>query len=253
MTTAGLLFVFGGGPLPAQPTSISPQPAPLAVSAAACVVAPRPNALWSLARCCATDLKSNPGCRYYDKADEFIILKDNSPLKPVSYMIIPTVKITGIEDRRIFAPPFVDFWAYGWRQAQTLIGKPAADMALAINSVTGRTQNQLHIHISCVKPEVARALAAAGAKIGSDPATAAQLALGPKQHTYRIVKVTTLTGADSPYNLAAALSGARVDMAAQSIAVVGSTTPGAYYVLDTEARGANRGAAEELLDQYCTG
>jgi len=34
--------------------------------------------------------------------------------------------------------------------------------------------------------------------------------------------------------------------------VIGSNTPGTYYVLDTEAHGANPGAAEELLDQTCT-
>ena len=47
------------------------------------------------------------------------------------------------------------------------------------------------------------------------------------------------------------MPGAKADMAAQSIAVVGSTTPGSYYVVDTYAHGANRGSAEELLDQFC--
>jgi hypothetical protein len=47
------------------------------------------------------------------------------------------------------------------------------------------------------------------------------------------------------------MPGAKADMAAQSIAVIGSRTAGVYYVLDTYHRGANPGAAEELLDQTC--
>ena len=78
-----------------------------------------------------------------------------------------------------------------------------------------------------------------------------RLTLGPGNHTYRVIKVSGLTAADSPYNLVAAMPGAKADMAAQSIAVVGSTTPGSYYVVDTYAYGANRGSAEELLDQFC--
>jgi len=231
----------------------APAPTAPASGAAACVVAPKPNSLWSLAQCCAKDSKSDPDCRYYSEADEFIILKDNSRKKPAAYLIIPTAKITGIEDRQIFAPPFADFWGYGWRLAQTFVKKPAAETALAINSASGRTQNQLHIHIACVRPDVARTLAGNDAKVGSDPATAMQLALGPADNTYRVIKAAGLTGPDSPYKLVAAMPGAGADMADQSIAVIGSTTPGSYYVLETYAHGANPGSAEELLDQYCGG
>jgi hypothetical protein len=69
-----------------------------------------------------------------------------------------------------------------------------------------------------------------------------------------VIKVSAgLGGADSPFNLVAAMPGARSDMGAQSIAVVGSTTPGVYYVLDISDRGASLGVAEELLDQTCRG
>jgi CDP-diacylglycerol pyrophosphatase len=245
------LFALMGHPeARAQTSPTHAQAAPAGVSTA-CTVAPRPNSLWSLAECCAKDLRSDRDCRYYNKADEFIILKDNSSKKPAAYLIIPTAKITGIDDQEIFAPPFVDFWSYAWQQAQTYLKKPAAETALAINSKPRRTQEQLHIHIACVRPDVAQALAQNDAKIGSDPATAWQTALGPNSNTYRVIKTSGLAAADSPYKLVAAMPGARTDMADQSIAVVGSTTPGSYYVLDTSAHGTNPGSAEELLDQYC--
>jgi CDP-diacylglycerol pyrophosphatase len=221
-----------------------------AASPVACVVARPPNSLWSLARCCAKDLSSDPYCRYYSKDGQFIILRDNSPAKPNAYLIIPTTKVTGIEDRQIFAPAVAGFWAYGWQQAQIHLKKPAAEMALAINSGYGRSQDQLHIHISCVRRDVAQALAENDAKIGGDPAKPVKIPLGPQNHIYRVIKVVSLA-AESPFDLAAAMSGAKGDMAEQSIAVIGSKTPGVYYVLDTHHQGANPGAAEELLEQAC--
>lgn len=250
---AASLAFFACTPAGAQLSRPLPLSSAPGTAAMACVVAPRPDSLWSLAQCCAQNLKSDPDCRLYDQANEFIILKDNSPMKPDAYLIIPTVKMTGVDDKQIFVPPFVDFWADGWQQAQNYLKKPPAETALAINSVQGRTQNQLHIHISCVRADVAHALAENDAKIGSDPATALPLALGPRGNTYRVIKVANLTASNSPYNLAAAMPGAKDDMADQSIAVIGSSTPGQYYVLDTYAHDANRGAAEELLEQTCSG
>jgi CDP-diacylglycerol pyrophosphatase len=162
--------------------------------------------------------------------------------------------VTGIEDKQIFAPPVADFWNYAWQQAQFLEKKPAADIGLAINSVRGRTQNQLHIHIACVLPAVARTLADNTGRIGSSPATPIKLVLPPAGHSYRVIKVSAgLSGGDSPFNLVAAMPGAGDDMGAQSIAVIGSTTPGTYYVLDTSGQDASAGHAEELLDQNCRG
>jgi CDP-diacylglycerol pyrophosphatase len=226
-------------------------PAAPGEATAACIVAPRPNSLWSLAQCCSRNLASNPGCRYFSAADDFIILKDHSSKKPAAYLIIPTMKVTGIEDPQIFRAPVLDFWQYGWREAQRFVGRPAADTALAINSAVGRTQNQLHIHIACVLPEVAQALAENAAKIGSDPTAPLGLRLGPSGHLYLAVATAGLAGSDSPFRIAAAMPGAAAGMAEVSIAVVGSATPGAYYVLETRAGGGNPGAAEELLDQFC--
>jgi CDP-diacylglycerol pyrophosphatase len=244
-----LLLCFGGS---AQAQTSDPA-APTAAdqSASSCIVAPRPNSLWSLAQCCSRNLHSNSGCRAYDVAHEYIILKDNSSAKPAAYLIISSIRVTGIDDKQIFQPPVVDFWEYGWQQAQILVKKPADDIALAINSVYGRTQNQLHIHIACVLPAVARALATKAGTIGTDPSRPAHFPLGPADHVYRVIKTTGLAGDESPFNLVAAMPGARGEMADQSIAVIGSNTPGTYYVLDTEARGTNPGAAEELLDQTC--
>ena len=216
-----------------------------------CTLDPKPNTLLSLAKCCSTDLKSNPSCEYYSATDQFVIVKDNDPKKPDAYLIIPSVPITGIEDSKIFSRPFVNFWDYGWNEAQRYIKQSPDNTGLAINSVHGRDQNQLHIHISCLSPSVAQALASNDAKIGSDPTKAFQLLLGPHKNPYEVIKVKALTDLSSPFALVAKIPGAGGHMADQSIAVIGSKTAGVYYVLDTYAHGSNPGAAEELLNQTC--
>ena len=127
-------------------------------TSAVCTIPRGPDALWQLAQCCSKSLAGNRDCREYDPKFEYIILKDNAPTKPDSYMIIPTKRITGIEDREIFAMPFVDFWEYGWQRSRQYPGKPASRTAMAINSAHARTQDQLHIHISCVRPDVSKIL-----------------------------------------------------------------------------------------------
>jgi CDP-diacylglycerol pyrophosphatase len=223
-------------------------------TAAVCTLAPKPDTLWSLAQCCAADVNSSPSCIEYDKENKFVIVKDNAATKPVAYLIIPSLKVTGIEDTHVFAAPVVDFWRYGWQIAPDHLRKPAANTGLAINSVEARGQNQLHIHISCVLPAVAKTLAQNDAKIGSDPTRALQLPLGPHNNPYEVVKVGALNGSSSPFNVVAAIPHAKGHMGDQSIAVIGAQTGGIYYVLDTYyVKGSNPGSAEELLDQRCTG
>jgi CDP-diacylglycerol pyrophosphatase len=218
---------------------------------ASCKLARAPDTLLSLARCCAESIAANPSCRAYDADAAYVIVRDNAPDKPDAYLIIPVAPVTGIEDAQIFAPPVRDYWQYGWAAAARFVGVPPAATALAINSTTGRTQNQLHIHISCVRPDVAAALVRA--RIGTDPARPTTLPLGPDGHRYTALRVRALGGDASPFLRVAAEPGARADMKDQSIAVIGTDSPDVWDVVDTRAGGGNPGAAEELLDQSCGG
>src|SRR5262249_39982668 len=153
-----------------------------------------------------------PGCRLYDAADHYVIIKDNASDKPKAYLILPTMKVTGIEDPQILEKPVVDFWQYAWARSATYPGRPPADTALAINSKNGRTQGQLHIHIACVQPDVKAAL------LGSDvPSYPHQpLVLQLKGHAYRVVKVGGLSGALSPFLLIQDNPAAKANMKDQS-------------------------------------
>jgi len=235
-------------------TAARAQSSPASVSghqAASCTALPKPpNTLLQLAECCAHDLKSNPSCRVHDHNGGYVIIKDNAPQKTNAYLIMPTTKVTGIEDHRVSSAPVVDFWHYGWSQSARFPGRQPADTALAINSINGRDQDQLHIHISCIRADVKHMLHSAN--VPSHPQKPAALQLPPHQNTYEVVKVTGLNGSLSPFLLIQANPAAKADMKDQSIAVVGSSKANEYFVLRTYHHGANPGHAEELLSQSCS-
>jgi CDP-diacylglycerol pyrophosphatase len=83
------------------------------------------------------------------------------------------------------------------------------------------------------------------------PAHAVTLPLGPYGNTYEAVRVSGLSGANSPFKVIQDIPGVKGHMADQGIAVIGSQKANEYYVVDTHRGGSNPGHAEELLDQTC--
>ncbi|MFO1082537.1 MAG: CDP-diacylglycerol diphosphatase [Reyranellaceae bacterium] len=228
-----------------------PAPAPAGES---CSALPKPpDTLRTLARCCAESLASNPSCRQADPRQAWVLLKDNSPRKPLSWLIVPAAPVTGIEDPAALRSPVADFFQDGFALAQRFPGRPAADTALAVNSQPGRTQNQLHIHISCVRPAVKQALDAVA--VPAWPAAPRAVALPPKGSVYEAVRVDGLAGPLSPFRLVQERPGVRnggaAAMGEQTIAVVGTATPGQYIVLNRRGTPDRPAEAEELLDQRC--
>jgi CDP-diacylglycerol pyrophosphatase len=116
----------------------------------------------------------------------------------------------------------------------------------------GRTQNQLHIHLSCVRSDVKERLIA-DPKIKTYPAKPVRLKLPPMGHTYKVVKVRGLSGADSPFAIVHQLIGTKGQMGSQSIAVIGTDQSDVYYVVFTtyDRSTKNLAHAAELLDQTC--
>ncbi|SFC10956.1 CDP-diacylglycerol diphosphatase [Pragia fontium] len=92
-----------------------------------------------------------------DVAKGYVIFKDRNG--PLHFLLIPATKVSGIEDKRLLQPDTTDYFSKAWdsrdylaRQAGQPI--PRNMVALTINSAYGRSQEQLHIHISCIKPEI---------------------------------------------------------------------------------------------------
>lgn len=221
-----------------------------------------PNVLWRIVHDQCVPHQAQFGtaipCAAVNRAGGYAILKD---LKGATqFLLIPTARITGIEDPAILAPGAPNYWQAAWEatnlvQAAADRALPREDLSLAINSVSGRSQSQLHIHIDCIRMDTRDTLHQHAAEIGKTWAPFPVPLLG---HTYQSMRVETLDrpGATPFQLLANRLPGAREDMEAETLIAVGAIfddgEPG-FYLLAGRADLAkgNRGEAEELQDHSC--
>jgi CDP-diacylglycerol pyrophosphatase len=85
-------------------------------------------------------------------------------------IVVPTRRITGIEDPFLQSPEAPNYFEAAWRARKFLRDTdgqaPERDqIALFVNSAVVRTQDQLHIHLGCLNPYARRTLAAAAPRI----------------------------------------------------------------------------------------
>ncbi|HKT54391.1 MAG TPA: CDP-diacylglycerol diphosphatase [Caulobacteraceae bacterium] len=220
-----------------------------------------PNALWHIVHdLCATDMKANglpAPCTAVDLAKGYAVLKDIRGATQL--LIVPTDRLTGIEDPKLLAPAAPNYWQDAW-DARALFekraGKPVGrdDVGLAINSVDGRSQNQLHIHLDCVRPDVAASLKAVQRRIGRRWA-ALPIELAGRRYRAMWIEGADL-GARNPFALLAAEPSARADMGRETLILVPVTSsggrPGFVLLSDRADLAANdNGHGEDLLDHQC--
>jgi len=220
-----------------------------------------PDALWKIVhgQCVPSEGGgSGPApCSLVDLADGYAVLKDIRGA--TQFLLIPTTRITGIEDPQLLAPGAANYWEFAW-QARRLVTEragrpvPREDVGLAINSVHGRSQNQLHIHIDCLSPETKRALGQQAGRIGR---SWARLETPLAGHLYFAMRVEAadLSSID-PFRLVADGIPLAANLGDETIVVAGAVLddgkPG-FYILDDHANVAegDRGSGEELLDHQC--
>jgi len=221
------------------------------------------NALWHIVHeLCTPDMKANGNpapCVSVDLAGGFAVLKDIQG--KTQYLLIPTARVTGIESPELLAPTSPNYWAAAWDARKLVergIGHPVLreDIGLAVNSVGGRTQNQLHIHVDCVLPDIRDTLQRAAPSIG---ARWSPLVLGRHRHRYRVrwLAGDELAPGEDPFKiLADTIPSARDDMGDQTLAVIGATRPNGapgFILLEDAGDGTpfDLAASEELLDHSC--
>jgi CDP-diacylglycerol pyrophosphatase len=190
-------------------------------------------------------------------AHGYVVLKDRAGA--TQYLVMPTAKITGIEDPAVLAPGAANYFADAWRERHFTVDAAERELrrdelSLAVNSVYGRSQNQLHIHIDCVAPAVRAAVGRQIAAVGDAWAPFPEPLAG---HPYRAIRVAGEALAANPFDLVAdGIAGARAAMGKETLVVVGATLangkPG-FVILDTTADLAtgNRANGEELQDHSC--
>ncbi|GAA3559767.1 CDP-diacylglycerol diphosphatase [Mycolicibacterium helvum] len=220
-----------------------------------------PNALWTIVhdRCIVDERQQHdpaPCSRVDLSGGEnhgYAVFKD--AVGDRQYLLIPTARIAGIESPALLNSGATNYFGAAW-QARSFVEQKAGGtiardwMSLAINSAVARTQNQLHIHIDCVRADVHDALQSAAAAIG--PAWA-PLAVPLVGHTYWAMAIN---GADLDANpfvlLANGLQGARADMGLHTLVVVGATDPAGRpgFVMLADRADAQSGAGGEELQDH---
>jgi CDP-diacylglycerol pyrophosphatase len=188
----------------------------------------------------------------------FAILRD--PRGGTQFLLIPTTQISGIESPTVHGPNATNYFASAW-EVRTHIDDalhrtlPRDDIGLAINSVVSRSQDQLHIHFSCIRVDVWETLHEHQENIGDQWAPFNVSLVG---HRYIAMWVT---GEHlSPHNpfrlLAEGLPGATRDMGNRTLVVIGLTRTGGTkgFVILVDQVNKERGDlanGEELLDNAC--
>ena len=96
------------------------------------------------------------------EAQGVAILKDRVGV--AQYLAIPTRRIAGVESPDILAPDAPPVWSEAWKaralvSARLGVELPRGAISIAVNSSLARSQDQLHLHVDCLAPDIAAALA----------------------------------------------------------------------------------------------
>lgn len=188
----------------------------------------------------------------------YAVLKDRVGVS--QYLVMPTRLVTGIEDPQLLAPGATNYFDPAWRVRRLVdqrLGTTLTrdDVGIAVNSIYGRSQDLLHLHVDCLRIDVRDDLHRRLASLGrgwSAPITLAG-------HGYYALRIH---GDDSvptdPFTaLAKGLKVPPAEMGAWTLVLAGATFsdgPG-FVLLAARADPASGydGSGESLQDHQCAG
>jgi CDP-diacylglycerol pyrophosphatase len=225
------------------------------------------SALWHVVHdLCVVDQLHNgrpAPCDYVNLADGerdgYAIVKDL--LGTTQYLLIATRPISGIESPDLLAADTPNYWRAAW-QARSYVSRrakielPREGVGMAINSAFARSQDQLHIHIDCVRPDVRDSISGHAAGFRETWAVL-PFDLDSRNYVARRVDSPDLDGVDPFRLLAEGVEAAQHDMAAETLVVIGATFDGGRpgFVLLADRADPTRGDpayGEDLLDHTCS-
>jgi CDP-diacylglycerol pyrophosphatase len=226
----------------------------LAAGLAGAAAARDPLALWKIVhgRCApaaAQGAALPPPCVEVDAKDATAIIKDKVGVAQL--LAIPTARVTGIEDPQLLAPGSPNYFAAAWAARgdlrRYLASAPERDgLSITVNSAHARSQDQLHLHIDCTRPDVVEALADYAPYFDGQwrPMT---VALAGRKYWARRVDSADLKGVDPFRILADEMPGARGEMGLWSLAAAPLPVSG-FVLLADHAELEAGGHAENLQD-----
>ncbi|WP_282499120.1 CDP-diacylglycerol diphosphatase (plasmid) [Pantoea sp. SGAir0180] len=182
-----------------------------------------------------------------------------NPRYPYHFILVPTLLLSGIESPLLSYTTRTDYFGYAWLMRYRVMAAyggtvPEDRLGMAVNSAWGRSQNQLHIHLTCLREDVYRQLQAERPYIQDDWHPLPDKLL---THTYyaRRVLQPSVMGIYPVASVARDFHLSPPQLAEYGIAVVPATFSGKNgFILLVTRRGwdkGNRASVESLLDKNC--
>jgi CDP-diacylglycerol pyrophosphatase len=182
-------------------------------------------------------------------ADGFVVLADRKG--GAHFLLIPTRTISGIESPEARAHGALNYFESAWEAREVLTGVaghgvPRGAVGMAVNQVHSRSQDQLHIHLSCLRRSVYETLHTQASLIGNRWSP-----LNMNGFEYQAIRVMGRNlSARNPFEvLADRLPGAKNAMGDFTLLVAGmefKEGPGFALVAGSSVPGA-----ELMLDSSC--
>jgi CDP-diacylglycerol pyrophosphatase len=217
-----------------------------------------PNALWDIVHDGCTWEQQTQGkptpCITVNLREGWAVLKDE--VSKTQVLLIPTKRVTGIEDPQIVADNAPNYWEAAWdarvyvqQRAQRILQPD--DIALAINSKEARSQNQLHIHVDCLRTAVRNQLRLAQARISR---SWSDMTVDGAAYRVRTLSLEELR-VDNIFVLIAKQLLPGEEMDRETVVVAGAPLPGTEGGFDIlvgrTGVGRNTGSGEDLEDHTC--
>ncbi len=166
------------------------------------------------------------------------------------FLLIPTQTVAGMESPQLFEAGTPNYFAAAWAARDLLaavVGHdiPRSAVGLALNPQHARSQDQFHIHIECLRSEVASVLHRAAPAIGD---SWARVAIGPWSYQALRVMGEDLTRSDPITLLSHKLAAAQSAMGNYTLVVAGMDFKEGPGFVVLVAKGP---AGELLLDSTC--
>lgn len=192
--------------------------------------------------------------------DGWAVVRD--PNASAHVLLVPTRRIEGIESAELLSPDVPNYWHAAWEARVYVFAEvghpplPRDAIAMAVNSAFTRSQDQLHIHVACVRPEVHNALREHQAGIAQAWAPF-PVPLAGQHFQARRVLSPDLAGVDPFRMLSAFVAATGGGMAAETLVVTGADfADGPGFLLlaahPAEMSDAAPAHGEDLLDLTCS-
>jgi CDP-diacylglycerol pyrophosphatase len=200
--------------------------------------------------------RPSPPCEYVDPSKRYVLLRDRKG--SVHYLLLPTIAVAGIESPALIGVGLPDYFSLAWAERGILSRHREAsfsdrEIMLAINSTGGRSQDLLHIHIACMRPEVRRALDDREPDLGTTSWEPLHTELQDKLYLVRHVETARVNEMTPFERLAKELAVGTDKMGDFALAMVAVEDGFLLLATERDLLDLNFGSAGELQDYDCRG